>query len=186
MHEQDRPQQDPFDALALPGVFGLTPAQIESAYLKRAASLHPDLAGDEDAALHSSALNEAKATLLDPESRARALLARLGGDGPGDPSARTALPDGFLMEIMSTRQQIEADLAGPDADAKREKWEGWGEERRREHIEHVAELFESAGEHPSPERLGAIRTRLNAWRYIERLIEQLDPDYDPAGADFSG
>ena len=29
--------------------------------------------------------------------------------------------------------------------------------------------------------LGAIRVELNAWRYIERLLEQLDPG---AGAEF--
>ena len=49
-----------------------------------------------------------------------------------------------------------------------------------------AEIF---GEQPYEnarvlERTCFIRESLNAWRYIERLIEQLDPDYSPAEADF--
>lgn len=177
---------DPFDTLGLTPSFDLTPARIEGAYLQRAAASHPDLAGNsEDSGADSAALNHAKAILLDPESRAHALLARLEGDHPPDERARKALPDGFLMEIMTIRQDIEADLAGPDAEAKRTEWEAWGERRREESIGLVAELFEQAGEDPDPERLRSIRTQLNAWRYVERLLEQLDPDYDPAQADFS-
>jgi len=41
------------------------------------------------------------------------------------------------------------------------------------------------GDPPDPALLGEIRTQLNAWRYIERLIEQLDPQYDPNRADFA-
>ena len=181
------PTHDPFQTLELPRRFDLTPAQIEGAYLKKAAASHPDLAADtENAAEESSALNRAKGTLLDPESRAHALLALLEeGQGVSD-ADRKALPDGFLMEIMMTRQEIEADLAGPDAQAKRKEWEAWGERQRDEHIARVSELFSDAGESPEPDRLVSIRTALNAWRYVERLLEQLDPDYDPAQADFSG
>ena len=48
----------------------------------------------------------------------------------------------------------------------------------------VNRLFDALGERPDAPALAAIRRELNAWRYIERLIEQLDPDYDPARADF--
>ena len=51
--------------------------------------------------------------------------------------------------------------------------------------EHPLEEFTRARFVPAPEALREVRTRLNAWRYIERLIEQLDPDYDPARADFA-
>ena len=45
-------------------------------------------------------------------------------------------------------------------------------------------LFERFDETNEQAVLSEIRTQLNAWRYIERLIEQLDPDYDPNRADF--
>ena len=45
-------------------------------------------------------------------------------------------------------------------------------------------MFQSLSSPPAAESLAEIRIRLNAWRYIERLIEQLDPGYDPDVADF--
>lgn len=171
---------DPFDLLGVAAVFDLDPAELERAYLARSAALHPDLAaGDADVARRSAVLNQSKRILEDPERRADALLSRLGGPTR---EKHKALPDGFLAEIMETREAVEE--AGRDPGA-RARWEAWAEERRREHIAIVSGLFKALGEPPDPAALSAIRTRLNAWRYIERLIEQLDPDYDPARADFA-
>ena len=36
------------------------------------------------------------------------------------------------------------------------------------------------------DRLSQVRRELNAWRYTERLIEQLDPGYEPGRADAGG
>ncbi|MFT5422668.1 MAG: DnaJ-domain-containing protein 1 [Phycisphaerales bacterium] len=186
-----QPNRDPFALLGLPRSFRLTRADIESAYLQRAASLHPDLSGEkaDEAARASSDLNHAKQALLDPETRANALLALIGGAGKSEDKS---LPDGFLMEIMEIRQQIEADLAvggeggkggvGGVDESKRAQWEAWAESRRADLIERVGELFDAASQ--GRQALPRIRTQLNAWRYTERLIEQLDPDYDPAQADF--
>jgi hypothetical protein len=78
-------------------------------------------------------------------------------------------------------------------ESERAKWESWAEERRREAIAEVGGMFAAIGPGSTDlrraegrwhEGLRAIRVRLNAWRYIERLIEQLDPGYDPARADF--
>ena len=181
-----QPIRDPFALLGVPRGFGLGRADIESAYLLRAASLHPDLSGTapDEAARASSDLNEAKRALLDPEIRANTLLGLLGGPGKAEDKS---LPDGFLMEIMEIRQRIEADLAGGEGGAgvdesKRAEWEVWAENWRAGVIERVGGLFDAAARDPSA--LPRIRTQLNAWRYIERLLEQLDPDYDPAQADF--
>lgn len=172
---------DPFDILGLPAVFDLDPGQIGRAYLERSAALHPDLArGDEEAPRRMAALNQAKRVLDDPERRANALLARLGG--PGREQDRSLPPD-FLMEIMETREQIETAVAGGDPEERR-KWETWAEGERRRAVDEVAGMFRALPSPPTAESLKAIRTRLNAWRYIERLIEQLDPDYDPNRADF--
>lgn len=173
---------DPFAALGLARRFDLADSEIESAFLARLAGAHPDLAG-EGASMDAAALTEARATLADPERRAVALLALLGGPSA---SEDRSLPDGFLMEMMSLREEIEAELSSGDSEARR-KWERFAEERRAGHERRVAEWFEAAeASNLRPELLAAVRLELNAWRYTERLIEQLDPDYDPARADFPG
>jgi DnaJ-domain-containing protein 1 len=170
----------PFGLLGLPARFDLPDQAVESAFLARLGAVHPDLAG-EDAAHDAAALTEARATLADPEKRASALLACLGGPGASDDRS---LPDGFLMDIMKLRETAEADLA-EDGDA-RARWGDLAAQRRAAHIERVAALFAELPDPPPLERLAEIRLELNAWRYTERLIEQLDPGYDPADADFAG
>lgn len=182
-HPDDSRSQhpDPFAALGLPRRFDLADDRIEAAFLARLAGVHPDLAG-ENAALDAAALTGARATLADPERRATALLALLGGPAAGDDRS---LPDAFLMEIMELREQIESELASGGA-AARERWTAFAEGRRREHTERVAALFAALTDPPADTDLRAIRLELNAWRYTERLIEQLDPAYDPADADLPG
>jgi molecular chaperone HscB len=178
---------DPFSTLGLPARFDLSPAQIERAYLTRIASAHPDRGGgaqrpagvqgrnppsrESGSAAEAGALNRARRTLLNDEARARALLALLDPAGGGDDRA---LPPGLLMEIMEIRERVQADLQA-DAAAARRTWGEWVAARRAEHRERVAGLF--AARPPAP---GEIRRELNAWRYVERLGEQLSPDYDPA------
>lgn len=134
-------------------------AAVNRAYLSRSAALHPDLAaGDGDAPRKMAELNEAKRVVEDPERRANALLARLGG--PSKEEDRS-LPDGFLMEMMEIREHMEADGA-----AARGKWEEWAKRRRGEAIKEVEAMFREG-------KRMEIRQRLNAWRYIERMMEQL-------------
>jgi hypothetical protein len=118
-------------------------------------------------------LNDARRVLEDPEKRANALLARLGGPAK---EKDKSLPDGFLAEMMETREAIEAAAQDP---TRRAEWEAWALERRRETADEVGVMFRSLSSPPKTEELSAIRRRLNAWRYVERLIEQLDPDYRP-------
>jgi DnaJ-domain-containing protein 1 len=170
---------DPFAALGVAARFDLDRLAVERAYLNRAAKLHPDVVGDEgDAPVQLASLNRAKATLLDDERRANALVAVLGGPAKEQDKS---LPDGFLFEMMETRQQIEAAVASGDA-AERSRWQRWAQLRRSEYRERVAGLFARAADAGT---LRAVRVELNAWRYIERLIEQLDPRYDPGAADFA-
>ncbi|MCC6679024.1 MAG: DnaJ domain-containing protein [Phycisphaerales bacterium] len=173
---------EPFEALGLPPTFDLDPAQVDRAYLARAAALHPDLAGEGDEVLaRSAALNRAREVMKDPEKRAEALLRKMGGP---DKSQDKSLPDGFLMEMMEIRESIEAATAGRDPE-QRARWSRWAGERRQGHIERVASMFRAAGPSPSDGAMREIRRELNAWRYAERLIEQLDPEYDPARTDFA-
>lgn len=179
-HKTPESTDQPFAALGLPARFDLSDSAIESAFLARLGGVHPDLAG-EDAAFDAAALTDARATLADPERRAIALLDLLGGPGA---SEDRSLPDGFLMDIMALREAVEEEL-GEGGDA-RARWRAFAEERRAAHIEKTGALFGALSTPPTPDELAAVRLELNAWRYTERLIEQLDPGYDPADADFPG
>ena len=88
------------------------------------------------------------------------------------------------MEILEIREQVERAAASGDPEQV-ERWESWAERERSRYTREVSERFAGLGDGPSDGALRAIRTTLNAWRYIERLIEQLDPGYDPARADFA-
>lgn len=165
--------RDAFEILGLAPTFELSAQQVERAYLSRMAASHPDASGEEDE--HAAALNEARSKLIDPERRALAVLARLGGPGP----EVRALPAGFLPEIMGVREEVEAELGRGD-EAARQKWRGWAQSQRLEYAARVGGLL-AQGDAGS---LREARVQLNAWRYIERLAEQLEPGYDPSRADF--
>lgn len=185
MMQRDESKSDPFALLGLARRYAIDPAALQRAWLKGSAMLHPDRPGaPEDAAQRLAVLNEARDTLRDPEKRATALLHLLGGSAKEEDKT---LPDGFLMEMLELRQQIEEELAS-EGDAARARWDEWGRQRRAEYVAKVGAMFEQVEEmvEPPADFLRAIRRELNAWRYIERLIEQLDPAYDPSRADFRG
>ena len=140
---------------------------------------HPDVSGldADEAARVQSELNEARAILLHAERRANALLSLL--NRPSKEQDKS-LPAGFLAQMMETREEIEAAMA--DA-AARSQWVNWAEQQREHYRSLVSPLFARAiGGDTSV--LAGIRRELNAWRYIERLVEQLEPGYDPSKADF--
>lgn len=171
--------KDPFDLLGIRAGFPVDEALLRRAWLKATAANHPDRAADpEEAHRTLSAVNRAYRTLSDPEQAANALLARLGGPSP---DRAKALPDGFLMEMLEVRDELEEAKATKDPE-KIAKLEAWADEQRGMWIERVSEQFAAHGE--ANDQRDAIRQSLNAWRYIERLIEQLDPEYSPAEADF--
>jgi molecular chaperone HscB len=159
---------DPFDLLGVPPRFDIEPAVLQRAYLVRSASLHPDAAGPE-AEGSSAALNRARQVLEDPESRADALLLRLGGPAR---EAERGLPAGFLAEIMSVREELEQAIASGDQ-VTRDRFEQWAAQRRAGHIAATSAKFKALALSPGMAELAAIRRELNAWRYIERMLEQL-------------
>lgn len=164
---------NPFEQLGLPARFDLSPAEISRAYLSKIGAAHPDLAPSDDTDEPAAKLNHARTVLANPELRADALLLALGG--PAKETDRT-LPPGFLASIMERREEIEAALASGGG-AARETWQQWAGAARAEYQSRVGSMFRDGAP------LANIRRELNAWRYIERLIEQLDPHYDPARAD---
>lgn len=161
---------DPFAVLGLPRRYDVDAAAVQRAYLERSAVLHPDamkggdgveqVDGDE----RSAALNRAKQVLDDPEQRAVALWKLIGGAADDK-----SLPPGFLMEMMEVREQVESGGAIEGG------WEAWAEARRGEYQQRVRALFAQIKPNTPADHmtLKQIKTELNAWRYIERLIEQL-------------
>jgi len=171
---------DPFDELGLHPAFEIDSSRIEAAYLSRAAAMHPDLAGDDpESSDRASALNWAKAILDHPEKRADALLIRRGGPTK---EADKSLPAGFLMSILETREQVEEAVTARDPVAIG-RWRAWAHGQRSDFIGRVGAMFMAIAQTADPRGLARIRHELNAWRYIERLIEQLEPGYDPGDTD---
>ena len=169
---------DPFSLLGVEPRFDLDAADVRMRLVRMSASLHPDRAADpiqaQECSARLAALNAAGRILENDEQRAEALLRVLGG-----PSAHEdrSLPDGFLQDILATRMELEEVLQSDD-EAGLARMESWAHEQRQEYLQRVGALF---GENPAkatPEDLLRIRTTLNTWRYIERMIEQLHPSPD--------
>lgn len=175
-------RDDPYEVLGLPRRFDLEPASITRAWLQRSAASHPDRQPDAaDAARDMARLNAARQVLSDPEQRANTLLQLLGG--PSKELDRS-LPDGFLQSTLELREEIE-ELLASEQPGERDRLERWALEQREQYVAQVSALFAAVQAAPDPSTLSRIRTLLNAWRYTERLIEQLDPAYNPAQADFA-
>ena len=85
--------------------------------------------------------------------------------------ADRSLPDGFLAEIMSLREELQDALASHDA-AAAAKLDDWAKGRRAHHIADVSARFDALSAPATPAQLMDIRKQLNAWRYIERMLEQ--------------
>lgn len=168
---------DPFAALGIEPVFTLERDRVERAYLARVAALHPDIASsDPEASASAAAVNDARAVLLDPEKRANALLELRGGPRPEDDRS---LPPELLSEMLDVRSDLQAAQAAGDHQ-RTDYWKQWAVGRRREYEERVAELFRLAAAAENARPLYAqIRRSLNAWRYIERMLEQIEPGPDP-------
>ena len=166
---------DPFALLGLPRRFASDAAQLQAAWLRKSAALHPDRIADpmqqSDAARNAARINDARNVLHDDEQRANVLLKLLGGPAKEQDKS---LPDGFLMDILDVRQQMEEAQASGD-DEELRKFEAWADEQRSQYISQLTPLFDAAASSPEPGLLGEIRQLLNAWRYIERMREQVRP-----------
>lgn len=171
-----------FERLGVPITFALEPGVIQRAFLARAAAAHPDAGGDDvdeaGDAQGMAELNAARAALADPERRANLVVEALGGPSAAEDKS---LPEGYLMDVMDLRQQIEADLtrtAGSRLDAGT-GWQELARARRREHERAVGRELDEAARQPEGSQarraaLAAARRELNAWRYTERVMERLD------------
>ena len=177
------PADDPFELLGLPPAFELDAESLRRTVRRRIARLHPDRVTDpverEHAVRMVARLNEALVILQDDERRANVLLSRLGGAAA---SEDRSLPPAFLMEILEIREDMEQAVASGEP-AERTRVENWANSERERLRADVAKLFGRLSD--GDDCASEIRLQLNVWRYIERMIEQLDPEgLDPfAGPD---
>lgn len=171
--------KDPFELLGIEPQFDLDLEKMRARVRRRLASCHPDMCHDPvqqaEATRLSARLNEARDLLEDDERRANLLHARLGG-----PSARMdgSLPPDFLMEILDIRMRLEQAIENHDR-AESSALKSWAiGERARLRSEVAAGLERMA----DGEDLGvSVRGHLNIWRYIERMLSQLDSMVDEGG-----
>lgn len=159
--------ENAFDILGLPRKFDLSGAEIAAAYRRAILQAHPDLETDSDSEA-AAKLNFAKRTLEHPLRRAEHLCDIVHGATIG---REPALPGDFLMEMMEIRETAESEISA-QGDSARTTWRSWADRRRNSAIQEMAAAFQSGADQHS------IRALLSRWRYLERMIEQLDPNYD--------
>ena len=172
------PDDDPFELLGLPPTFELDAESLRRTVRRRIAARHPDRISDpllrDEAERDVARLNAARTLLENDERRANLLLDRLGGPSAADDRS---LPPTFLIEILQVREDMEQALAGGDPE-ERARVESWALSERTRLKTSVGALLSrmTDGDPKDLETLGAtVRTELNVWRYIERMIEQLHP-----------
>lgn len=177
-------EDNAFAVLGMPLKYAIDRGVLHRQYLSRAAGAHPDgvMADDVDESGYETiaVLNRARAVLEDPEKRAVELLNVLCARASVVLSSaeRRTLPPGFLQEMLEVREQMNADLGTGDA-AMSARWSQWAGEKRAEHERAVGELFAGlSDDRPDPTTLRRISVELNAWRYVERMIEQM---HEPPG-----
>ena len=176
----------PFAVLGIAPAFELDEETLRRTFIAASAQSHPDRAVDPEQqaelARRAARINHAYQVLKDPEPRANALLALLGGP---DASAEKNLPEGLLEEILAARERM--DEAQSSGNRKQiHEWENWVRSRHDHALKKIAKLFRQVQAAPSPDPriLHDIRIQLNGLRYYLRMIEQLEPNDrsdDPSG-----
>ena len=166
---------NPFSTLGIPPAFDLNEADLHRRFIQLSSANHPDRFSDPDeqadAADASASINDAYRTLVNPESRANALLSLLGGAAK---EKDTSLPKQFLIEVMEVREKLDEAIEADDK-AALDELRAWANEQRVAHLAEVSRLFREAMTSADARQsaLAQIRLELNVLRYFERMIEQM-------------
>ena len=168
--------QDPFATLDLPRRFHLDEEELERRFVVLSSEHHPDRHTDPiaqaDAADESSKIGHAYQVLADPEKRANVLLALRGGPAKEDDQS---LPPELLMEVMEVREELEDAIAEGD-EAELTRLRRWAEQQRDQRLQTIGELLDRGDPNQPLDEAAAKRVRLelNALRYAQRMLEQMD------------
>lgn len=170
-------ERDPFRAFGLERAFAIDVKELRRALMKLQRATHPDFfatqgdAAREAAERATSALNAAFETLEDPLRRADWLVVAQGGPSRDDDRE---MPQAFLMEVLEWNEVLEEarDAATRDDAAVAELATDLRTAR--------SETVDAVGAALSPlpptgaAALGEVRRRLNALRYIDRALGEVD------------
>ena len=170
---RSREIDDPFSVLGLPREYGIRESDIADARRRWLMELHPDRWSDpliqEQATRRSALVNAAATRLLDPETRAEAILDLLD---PGAPAM--ALSATQLLELLEWREAADVVRTDPTATAAmRARIDEARESSRGE----IAAAFAR----PVPE-LRAVRAALSWLRALSRLEEAVTSARHAAGS----
>jgi molecular chaperone HscB len=169
----------PFALLGLPASYEVDAAELRRRLLRLSRQLHPDFfaarGGEARARAEEStaALNWAHEILSSDLRRADRLIGELGGPSESD---EREMPQAFLMEVLEWNEALEeARESAPGSDARA----GLGDladslaEQRAAAFAEVARLLATAPE-VSGDDLRAARQQLNAVRYIDRALREIE------------
>ena len=157
---------DPFAILGITPAYGINLKQVEEAYIRLQAQMHPDRfpqASDKEkriAAANAATLNASYLTLRHPLQRAVALMKREGHEASADSEQKTIDDPELLMDMMTLREQL---------------MESDNDEARQGYLERLRACegtIEQAYRTQNWDEMDACVTRL---RYILRLGEAIPP-----------
>lgn len=163
---------DHFALLGLPRSFVLDSQELEQAWRRLQAQVHPDRyataapAERRIAMQWASQVNEAYRTLRSPLRRAR-YLCELAGH-PVQAESNTAMAPAFLMQQLEWREALEAGRQQGNGDGL----DALEQELKAASAEIEAALKEAFALNP-PDYAAAV-ARVREWMFIQRLLEEVD------------
>ncbi len=167
----------PFEVLGLEPAYHVDARELRRRFLRFSRLTHPDyFAGrpEESTAEHNTALlNQAHRQLADDTTRADWLVQSLGGP---DEREERSMPQTFLMEVMEWNETLDDARAAAPGSAEREALAPLLDElaqRRTTALEAIAALLEPLPRSGAP-ALKEARQQLNAIRYLDRALQQLE------------
>ena len=169
----------PFEALGLERRFALDPADLRRRLLRSTRLTHPDFfgtAGADARALaerNTARLNAAYEVLSDEVARADWLVRALGGP---DENAERSMPQPFLLEVLEWNELLEESrAAGPTAavDPRLAELGSTLVRRRAATVRSIAARLDPLPE-PASAALRDVRRELNAIRYLDRALAELE------------
>jgi molecular chaperone HscB len=167
----------PFELLGLPVAYAGDRDDARRRLLKITRAIHPDYFGTESAHVralaesNSAQLNEAWSIVSDDVARADWLVRHLGGP---DEQTERAMPQAFLAEVLEWNEALEEARANPTAAAPAlETLARDLTSRRNESLAALARILTPLPTPNSPQ-LKSARTELNAVRYVDRALSEIE------------
>ena len=170
---------DPFAVFGLSPAFGVDQARLQKDLLRLQRAMHPDFFAGAPAAAHALAerntaeLNSAFELLSDDFRRADWLVKARGGP---DENEQRDMPREFLVEVMDWNEVLENARAAATGSAAHAAAFALRERLlsdRRDLFGRIGALLEPLPERGS-QRLVDARRALNAVRYVDRALEQIE------------